>query len=489
MPELSKKVTKAKEKIQKKNLTKEEKLKLKEQKMEILNPQKINIFNVWKKCPKKVLWMFVSAFLYNIALTVFLKKAATIASGTSSLSQIITFTAPATAQFYGLFYVIVNLPLMFIFWGMNPRMFMVLTYYWMLFQVIVQCLFIEYAGRGSNPIVNFINQRITIYNPIGQVVTEDGNILRFYWDPFGLDTRLITHINRNNYQNIFEAAQQLSSSNEIKASLLTSLNADEVKLAHYLVNKFNANDLNFVQNNVKEIFANPDVYALNTKLVPSILLGEGLTNGKNTKLFGVYNGENWPIIVYAILGGASEGFASIVAWRQRGSIGGTSVISNYIAYKNKKPVGNVFLMVAICFSSFSTIVIGSLEYTGNINGHVWNFDEFIVRIMGTIVYLLVFSALVNKFYPKYKKVRIDIYTKKPEHVASRFKKIGYLHSFNIFNGVGGFNHKEFGKIETVALFLEKDQILDEVKSVDPNAWITISNIHQIIGQFDTSFVD
>lgn len=59
--------------------------------------------------------MLVSAFLYNIAITVFLKKAATIASGTSSLSQIITFTAPATAQFYGLFYVLVNLPLMFIY--------------------------------------------------------------------------------------------------------------------------------------------------------------------------------------------------------------------------------------------------------------------------------------------------------------------------------------------------------------------------------------
>ncbi|SYV90335.1 Uncharacterised protein, partial [Metamycoplasma alkalescens] len=60
--------------------------------------------------------MLLSSFLYNIGLTIFLKKAATIASGTSSLSQIITFTAPATAQFFGLFYVLVNLPLMFAFW-------------------------------------------------------------------------------------------------------------------------------------------------------------------------------------------------------------------------------------------------------------------------------------------------------------------------------------------------------------------------------------
>lgn len=39
-----------------------------------LNPNKVNLLNIWKKYPKKVLWMFVSAFLYNIAIAVFLKK-------------------------------------------------------------------------------------------------------------------------------------------------------------------------------------------------------------------------------------------------------------------------------------------------------------------------------------------------------------------------------------------------------------------------------
>lgn len=39
-----------------------------------LNPNKVNLLNIWKKYPKKVLWMFVSAFLYNIAIAVFLKS-------------------------------------------------------------------------------------------------------------------------------------------------------------------------------------------------------------------------------------------------------------------------------------------------------------------------------------------------------------------------------------------------------------------------------
>ncbi|SYV90333.1 Uncharacterised protein, partial [Metamycoplasma alkalescens] len=78
--------------------------------------------------------------------------------------------------------------------------------------------------------------------------------------------------------------------------------------------------------------------------------------------------------------------------------------------------------------------------------------------------------MVNKFYPKYKKVKIEIYSKYPELIAEQFKKINYVHPFNIFNGVGGFSHNEFGKIETVALFFERDIILEEVKKVDKSAW-------------------
>ncbi|MBN0970989.1 YitT family protein [Mycoplasma phocoeninasale] len=359
---------------------------LAKERKEQLNPLKINILNIWKRYPKKVLWMFVSAFLYNVAIAVFLKKAATIASGTSSLSQIITFLAPSTEQFYGLFYVLVNLPLMIFFWWKNPRMFMVLTYYWMLFQVGIQLIFIDY--NGASPIVKFINEGLSIYNPNGK-----GS----YWDPYGKE---------------------------------------------------------------------------GTNVV-----------GK------VWNKETWPVIVYASLGGVCEGFASVIAWTQKGSIGGTSVISNYIASKTKKPIGNTFLIVALCFSSFSTIVVGSLESVGYIKGHPWRPEQFIVRIMGTFIYLFLLTFIVNKFYPKYKKVKIDIHTKKPEIVAEAFKKFGYVHAFNIFYGVGGYSHTEFGKIETVALYLERDTIINEVKRVDKNAWITISNIHGLVGEFDTSYVD
>lgn len=114
-------------------LSKEEKIKKQKELEKILNPNNINLLNVWKKEPKKILWMFISAFLYNIAIATFLSKASSVASGTTALAQIITFLVPQANSFFGLLYVVITIPLMFAFWKKNPKLFMVLTFYWMAF--------------------------------------------------------------------------------------------------------------------------------------------------------------------------------------------------------------------------------------------------------------------------------------------------------------------------------------------------------------------
>ncbi|RMA77597.1 uncharacterized membrane-anchored protein YitT (DUF2179 family) [Metamycoplasma subdolum] len=377
----------------------QEKLERRKRNLEIQrnnNPLNVNILNIWKKNPKKIMWMFISALLYNLALTVFLKKAATIATGTSSFAQLITFLGPSSFEtFYGFFYVLVNLPLMFIFWKANPRLFMVLTFWWMFFQCSIQCIFIDYTGNG-NPITDFLNTYISVYRP----ETPSGNY---------------------------------------------TFNGEVIKIKYWSV----------------------------------------YTNSKG----GYYDGQNWPILIYAFLGGIFEASSSVLAWRARGSIGGTSIISNYFALKKKKAVGNVLFFVALVFSAFSIIVLGSLEAAGKVKGRSWDATSFLTRLCGTFIFLIISTFIVNKFFPKYKKVKIEIYTQKAEWIAEHFKKIGYAHAFNIYKGYAGFSHAEFAKVETIALYLEKDIILERVKEIDKNAWIATSNIQEINGHFDTSFID
>ena len=410
-------------------LSKEEKNKKQKELEKILNPNNINLLNVWKKEPKKILWMFISAFLYNIAIATFLSKASSVASGTTALAQIITFLVPQANSFFGLLYVLITIPLMFAFWKKNPKLFMVLTFYWMAFQLLVQLLFSDYGGK--NPILKFINEHITIYKPNGK---------HSYWTPFGT--------------NITDPSDVLKYWQVKDASFPTTI--DE-----------------------KEIGKN---------LIYYTRLHNGGIKG------AVWDGNTWPSLVYGAIGGLLEGVAAVIAYKQRGSIGGSNIISNYIAFKKKKPVGSTTFYVSLCFIAFSVIIIGSLESTNNIKMTVdtyrpWREEQFIVRLVATFVYLIVYTFILNKYYPKYKKVRIEIYSNKIEEICEHLKLTGYVHSYNVFYGISGYNHRQFGKIETIDLYLEKDLIFEELKKVDKDAWICTSNIHDLNGHFDTSYID
>ena len=408
-------------------LSVEEKLQRKNELNKKINPHNINLLNIWKKDPKKILWMFISAFLYNIAIATFLKKASSVASGTSTIAQIVTFLVPQANSFFGLLYVSISIPIVFGFWNKNPRLFSVLTFYWMIFQLAVQLVFLDYSGK--NPIYNFITEHITIYKPNGK---------HSYWTPFGT--------------NITDPSDVLKYWQTKDATFSANLNKVGENLTYY------------------------------TRLHNGGIKG------------AVWDGNTWPSLVYGAIGGLLEGVAAVIAYKQRGSIGGSNIISNYIAFKKKKPVGSTTFYVSLCFIAFSVIIIGSLESTNNIKMTVdtyrpWREEQFIVRLVATFVYLIVYTFILNKYYPKYKKVRIEIYSNKIEEIFEHLKLTGYIHSYNVFYGISGYNHRQFGKIETIALYLEKDLIFEELKKVDKDAWICTSNIHDLNGHFDTSYID
>ncbi|MBN0919102.1 YitT family protein [[Mycoplasma] gypis] len=385
------------EKVKKHKLTKEQKEALKENKQkakqtwqEEMNPYNVNFINVWRKFPKKLFFIFLSAVFFNLGVATFLSKAAVVATGTSSITQIITFTMNWD-RYFGYFYVLVNLPIMIYFWRKNPRLFMVLTAYWLVFQVVTQAFF------GEIPQINkFLKETITIYSP------KDHN----YWVAFN----------------------------------------------------------------------HP-------------LQGKG----------SYYDGQTWPIFVYAIIGGVLDGFASAIAWKQGACIAGSNVIVYYISKVKKASVGKIGFIVSMLFATFSICVLGTLEIFQKIPTRPWNYlhdsitdnstTKMIVRVLCTVIYIGVYSFVIDRMYPKYKKIRIEVYSNKLERISEKLKRIEFNHSWNIYYGISGKTHKDLGRIEISSLFLEKDWIIAQIRSVDPNAWIGVIPMSDVKGKFDTSFID
>ncbi|WP_033178561.1 YitT family protein [[Mycoplasma] anseris] len=351
-----------------------------------LNPYKVNIINVWKKFPKKIFFIFLSAILYNLGVATFLAKAATVASGLSAIVQTLTYTISSISPYFAFLYFAFNLPFLIIFWKKNNRLFMILTFYWLSFQILFQSfLFIK-------PVEDFF-QKMTIY-----IVNWKSGI-KFHeiipWNVYG-------------------------------------------------------------QYPIALEYANP----------------------------------TWPILIYAIIGGIAAGTAAGIAWKNSGSTAGSDIIIYYFSRKKKKGVGIVSTVVALIFGSLSILIIFIVEITGIDEIHKpWNLGAFILRCISSIVYIFIYNIFVEILYPKYKKIKVEIYTKKPKEIIAHFQAIKYWHGYNFSNVTSGFNNTETTKIETVALYLEQTMIQKEILKIDANAWITFSTVNKIIGQINTSKVD
>ena len=343
-----------------------------------LNPYKVNFFNIWVKAPKKLVFAFLSALLYNLGVAIFLSKAATVASGVSAIVQGLTYTIEVTSKYFAFIYLGLNIPLVLAFWNKNQKMFMLLTMYWLLFQVIIQSIFL------IKPVGNFLDKISIFYTN---------------WTSPG-------------------------------------------------------------------------------------------TSWNNLQPWRVYHDSTtWPILVYTLIGGACAGTAAGIAWKNSGSTGGSDIIINYVSRMKKKSIGKVSTVVALIFAAVSIFVIGLVEGLRVNPKKTWNPGAFLLRVICTILYIFIFNGLIELIYPKYKKIKIEIYTYKGAEIIAHLQSINYWHGYNYSSVTSGYSHQEVFKIETNALYLEQNLIKNEILKIDPNAFISITIINKIIGSFNTYKVD
>ncbi|WP_438341330.1 YitT family protein [Mycoplasma sp. 3341] len=404
-----------------------------------VNPYNVNFLNVWKKFPKKLAWMFISALLFNIGIAFFLGKAATVASGFSALIQSLTYTLDFLRSYFALLYLCLNLPFIIIFWKKNSRLFMILTTYWLIFQVISELIF---NGVGQN-------------YPIKEWLDNDFSI---YYTRHSLGQNNETHIAWNVYSGTFYNVQVDEFGNKIVGTWKSWKLVSDIKDS--------SGNIIHASGSLKGW---KEFSALNPNFNVSV--------------------ETWPIIIYTLAGALLGGTAAAIAWKNSGSTAGSDVIIYYISKVKKMSVGKVSFFVACMFAGFSILMIGGVELGGLVKDHPWNLSTFVVRVISTILYIGVYNLLITFIYPKYRKIKITIYTTKINEICEHFKAINYWHGYNIVKDRSGFTGMEKERIETIALFLEQQILEKEILKIDPKAWISVQPIMRIRGDFDTKTVD
>lgn len=166
-----------------------------------------------------------------------------------------------------------------------------------------------------------------------------------------------------------------------------------------------------------------------------------------------------------------------------GSTAGTDVISVYLAAEKKMNVGTFFLALNLVMITLASAIgtfipaclaceeCRSVEFFFNSN---W---------VGTLISMLIFTAIYKKLYPNSRKCKVEVYSKKAKEIRDLFYKNHYVHGSSLADRTGGYSGKKQHMFITVCSATELPMILDQINTIDKASIVTISNLYAVDGPF------
>lgn len=189
----------------------------------------------------------------------------------------------------------------------------------------------------------------------------------------------------------------------------------------------------------------------------------------------------WPIIIMALIGSTLIGFSVGIAWKFGGSTGGTDIITYYYSTKKQKSVGSILFIISISILAFSFTVAVAVNEDMR--------KQWLMTLFSSLAYILVTTSIVNFVYPKYSKIELVITSDKIDIIWKALIKDEYWHSWRVVKYVSGFHKSNKKEIRTIIFLLESKEIIRFIQTIDPHAWISITEVKKVAGQLNQSVVD
>ncbi|WP_372752044.1 YitT family protein [Labilibaculum sp.] len=167
----------------------------------------------------------------------------------------------------------------------------------------------------------------------------------------------------------------------------------------------------------------------------------------------------------AIIGGILAGASAGIILSRGGSTGGTDILAMIInKYKNYSP-GQLLLTIDVIIISSSYFLERSIEQV------VYGFVT-----MGVSAYCVDLIIEGSK-----QSVQIFIFTQKPDEIR---KEVVYTldQGITVLSGTGGYSEKEVKVLMLLARKREAQAILNMIKLIDPDAFISMGSVMGVYGK-------
>lgn len=176
-------------------------------------------------------------------------------------------------------------------------------------------------------------------------------------------------------------------------------------------------------------------------------------------------GTEMDLMVLACMGGFISGLGSALALRSGTSTGGFDILAQAVSFKKNISIGYLSLFINVTIA-----ILGAML-----------FNSPAVAIY-TIVRIIVQSVVTDKVHTSYNYLRVEIITTRPEEISSQlFADLG--RGITTMKAEGAYTHSEKTVLETIVSRYEVSKVIEDAKIHDPHAFISVSPVKFVVGNF------
>lgn len=182
------------------------------------------------------------------------------------------------------------------------------------------------------------------------------------------------------------------------------------------------------------------------------------------KIFGNFREPLDEILMASILGGALNGIGIGIVFYAGGSTGGTDIIAKIINKYYGIALGKVLLAMDFIILSLVAFIFGKIIF------------------MYTLISLVVTAKIVDLIQEGiYSAKGVTIITNKTEELKNRIMQ-DVERGLTIINAQGAYTQKDVSMLYCVVGKYQLMKVKNIVKEVDPEAFMIVSHVHEVIGK-------
>lgn len=176
------------------------------------------------------------------------------------------------------------------------------------------------------------------------------------------------------------------------------------------------------------------------------------------------------IISNALVGGILIGVGSGMSLRVGGSAGGFDVLFQYISIKKNIQIGTLGFSVNLVIIAIAGAIFS------------WPIAVY------TIIRLLISNLVIDKVHTSYNYIKIEVVTEKGTQIAQLLVD-KTKHGVTVTSGKGAYSKKNKDILHTIISSYELNRFIVMIKEIDETAFISVSTVKKVVGNFTKIVID